>query len=60
MRGLTKLDGSIRTRIPSEWEEYLETEAHERSEPGDPVTVSDIVRESLEESYPELPSVDDD
>jgi hypothetical protein len=54
MRATGKYDDDIRTRVPSEWVDFLETEAHELSEPGETVHVSDLVRDAISEKYPNL------
>jgi len=45
----TKLDDDVRARVPGEMVEELQEIAHERTEPGNRVFVSDIVREALAE-----------
>jgi len=44
-----KYDDAIRVRVGSDRRRKLEEIAHERSDPGDKVTVSDLVRESIDD-----------
>jgi hypothetical protein len=45
----TSLDDDVRARINSGSVRRLEEIAHDRSEPGNKVTVSDLVREAIDE-----------
>lgn len=49
MGGSQKYDDSIRVRVGSDRREDLERVAHERSSPGDTVTVSDVAQEAIDE-----------
>lgn len=54
MRGRPTYDDDVRARIPSDWRDTLEEIAYERSEPGNKVDVSQLVREALENTYDDL------
>lgn len=45
----TTFDDEVKARVTSERRSTLEEIAHERSEPGSRVTVSDLVREAVDE-----------
>ncbi|WP_226041542.1 ribbon-helix-helix domain-containing protein [Natrinema sp. DC36] len=56
MGGRQTFDDDVRVRITSERRKRLEQIAHARSEPGETVTPSHIVREALDEYLERLDS----
>lgn len=48
----------VASSVPVEYQEWLEQEAHERSFPGDLCSVSELVREALDEYVDELPDIE--
>lgn len=49
-----KYSGHLRVRLDTDRRKQLEAVAHDRSEPGDRVTVSDIVREAIDDHLEEI------
>jgi len=47
-------DAAIRVRVGSDRDERLEEIAHERSDPGNKVTKSDLVREAIDDFLEEV------